>query len=220
MPFAISARPYFLAYNAATGEVHVDRVLEDGHGFDILLKGTWGAGWTHFMPYSLNGHPYFLAYNAATGEATFNAINESFLLAYNTEERLVTADHDLQAADVTASQIWVKFTKNGFWHFHAFLHDSGTMVGDSYAIGFIVDGDGHGATMTGTLGAKYSGPAVDNDRYISGYDPWIANNWPTILSAGFRFKLHTAPDVGSALESLIDTLIANGPQLIKLIGSL
>jgi hypothetical protein len=45
----------FLAYNAATGEVHFDRIHADGKGYDILMQSKWGPGWTHFIPCSVPG---------------------------------------------------------------------------------------------------------------------------------------------------------------------
>ena len=76
MPFALNDKPQLLAYNAATGEVHFDRLHDDAKGFDILWQSTWGKGWTHFMPFVLNAKPGFLAYNAATGEVHFDRIHD------------------------------------------------------------------------------------------------------------------------------------------------
>jgi hypothetical protein len=76
MPFTLNNKPHFIAYNSATGEVHFDRINDDGKGFAILVKSTWGTGWSQLMPFTLNNKPHFIAYNSATGEVHFDRIND------------------------------------------------------------------------------------------------------------------------------------------------
>ncbi len=123
---------------------------------------------------------------------------------------------DLSAGNVTASQIWIKISSNGEWQFHAYLHDSSTWYGDSYAIGFVFENDGHGAVMSGVLGADYSGPATNADRTISGIDPWIQGCWSKVKDMGVRFHLHVSDDPTSAFNSVLNDLKQYGPSLVTL----
>lgn len=123
---------------------------------------------------------------------------------------------DLSAGKIDATQIWIKISSDGSWQFHAHLHDNSTWYGDSYGLGFVFDGDGHGAVMTGTLGATYSGPAVTADRTIGGVDPWIEGCWNKAKDLGVHFHLHVSENPASCLGSVLNDLKKYGPALIAL----
>ncbi len=68
---------YFIAYNAATGEVHFDRVHADGKGYDLLSQTKWATGSSLLMPFvstfpvGLPPQAGLIAYNAKTGSVRF-----------------------------------------------------------------------------------------------------------------------------------------------------
>jgi len=74
----------FIAYNSTTGAATVNRIQNGGAGFDILWKGAWDPGWSHFMPfrYGSSGspvaYPFFVAYNSTTGKVNFCQLFDPF----------------------------------------------------------------------------------------------------------------------------------------------
>ncbi len=121
---------------------------------------------------------------------------------------------------VTASEIRVELFNDGQWKFHAHLHDSSTYYGDSFGIGFVFNGDGHGAAFSGELGTEFTGPARNYDGNIGGIDPWIEKFWHKASRTGLNFKLTVKENPLSALGSIKNALTEYGPTLVMLAGSL
>lgn len=78
MPFILNNKPHFIPYNSGTGEVHFDRINDDGKGFVIFKKTNLGKGWTQLIPYRYYDGVWkwmFTAHNSATGEVLFYRIH-------------------------------------------------------------------------------------------------------------------------------------------------
>jgi hypothetical protein len=82
MPFVLDGKTHFIAHNSTTGKVNFNCFHQppDGMseitGYDILIKSTWGKGWSQLMPFTLNKKPHFIAYNSTTGAVHFDRIND------------------------------------------------------------------------------------------------------------------------------------------------
>jgi hypothetical protein len=70
----LSGPPYLIAYSAKTGEVHFDKLNEDGRGISILSKGKWSK-WTHIDTFSIGSDRYLLVYNQFTGDVRFDRLS-------------------------------------------------------------------------------------------------------------------------------------------------
>jgi uncharacterized protein with LGFP repeats len=113
---------------------------------------------------------------------------------------------------LTISQIQVTFWNDGNWRFQVYLDDHSTFYGDAFAVGFIIDGDGHGASMSGTIGHGDS-----ESRNIKGTDPWIEKFWHKVRYAStLTFRSRVQDDVGGVAGSLFHDLVKYAPQFIAL----
>lgn len=124
---------------------------------------------------------------------------------------------NMSAGKIKSTEVFVEYSADGAWKFHAHLKDSSTYYGDYYAIGFVFEGDGHGRIMTGELGAKLSGPATSADRTVSGNDPWLRECWASGKNMGVRFRLIVDANPLSAFKSLESALKEYGGSLVLLL---
>jgi hypothetical protein len=121
------------------------------------------------------------------------------------------------ASDVTVGA-------NGLWHWNGNLHDNSTWYGDDYVFLFYfnkpLQGKSHlGAQLSGTLGAKYSGPAVDRQFDLSGINTDIAQNYGAYVGSGYHWKLSVAGDITQILKPIGEWLVQNGVQIVTLIAA-
>ncbi|WP_289022985.1 hypothetical protein [Desulfobacter postgatei] len=151
------------------------------------------------------------------GEVYWTPENGAKFNLYPVVKEEKKCNKNLSAGKVEASEIYVEIANDGSWLFHAYLHDDSTWYGDSYAIGFVFEGDGHGRIMTGVLGATYSGPAKSADRTCSGKDPWLESCWHRAKGMRVHFSLHVSEDPTSAFSSVEKALEKYGPALIAII---
>lgn len=100
-PFTVAGASHFLAYNTATGDIHLDKFIPDGS--QGIWSGKLAIGWTTLMPFTHQQTPHFVAYNSHTGAVQF----------YRTSA-------NLQGLDSVWAGLWGK----GFTHFHPFEIDS------------------------------------------------------------------------------------------------
>ncbi|MGE5140185.1 MAG: hypothetical protein ACM3JD_12040 [Rudaea sp.] len=132
---------------------------------------------------------------------------------YPTISDLKQASKSLETDKLTASQVQVTFWNDGKWRFHVYLDDSSTWYGDAFAIGFVIAGDGHGATMSGTIGAGDAEP-----REISGTDPWIEKNFHKVrYNSQLHFRMKVKGDLGGLVNSLVGDLVEYAPLFIALL---
>ena len=68
----VPAAPAFIAYNAATGGIHLDRPIPTGS--QSLLSATIAKGYTQLAVYSFEGHAHLLAHDGVSGKTGFYAI--------------------------------------------------------------------------------------------------------------------------------------------------
>lgn len=158
--------------------------------------------------------------NFEGGEIYWTPTSGTKINLYPVKSIVRNASRDLSSGHVTASEIRVELFNDGQWKFHAHLYDDSTYYGDGFGMGFVFDGDGHGAAFSGGLGAKYSGPARNFDGDIGGHDPWIEKFWHKASRAGLHFELKVEEDPLSALGTVKHALSEYGPSLVALAGSL
>lgn len=108
---------------------------------------------------------------------------------------------------------------DGSWSFYGSVHDNSFWYGDSWALGFVFGSTGHGATVSGTLGAELSGPAVDGNFKKSGKDPWISKNWPAVFTSGVFYTMNVDPDPIQLINGLISDLEKYGSTVVELAGA-
>lgn len=115
------------------------------------------------------------------------------------------------SSESVSARCEVRASSDGAWGFHCELHDSATIFGDNYAIGFSFDAPEHsGYVATGTLGSWFAG-TQDGKFDVGGTDPWIAANWQRAFAAGMHFRLYRSDNPLPALfQAAIDALFITG----------
>jgi hypothetical protein len=102
---------------------------------------------------------------------------------------------------------------SGLWMFNGHAHENG-LVGNNYAIGFVIDfrddqgnvpGALHEKSLSGTVAI---GGSRDDDFVVTGFDQRIADHWDQIKTARVLFHLHAATDPAQVLELLGESLVA------------
>lgn len=144
--------PSFLIYNKTTGDVHIDRVTNNGAGFEIGYAARWAPGWTNFTTFVLNKNSYLIAYNATTGEVhidrllpnnagieilwmgkwgtgwthlnTFSVNGSPALIAYNATTGLVHFDWISKNLQGTQTVTAMQWGK-GWTQFNTYTNDQG-----------------------------------------------------------------------------------------------
>jgi hypothetical protein len=108
---------------------------------------------------------------------------------------------------------------DGTWQFYGSLHDNSTWYGDNWSFGFVIGGTGHGAIASGSLGAEFSGPAVNGSFNMAGNDPWIAANWEQVYNASIHASLRVVGDVSGLVSAVAADLKTYGPAVVELVGA-
>jgi uncharacterized protein with LGFP repeats len=147
------------------------------------------------------------------GEIFWTPQSGTAIQLYPAASVLYECDRNLGNDKLTASQIKVTFWSDGKWRFQVYLNDDSTFYGDAFAIGFVIQGDGHGSSMTGTIGAGDSEP-----RHIGGTDPWIEKFWHKVrYGSTIQFRMKVSGDLSGLLGSLFDDLAKYAPAFIALL---
>ena len=97
--------------------------------------------------------------------------------------------------------------QNGTWAAKGDFHDGGLVLGDFFALDFLLDSDhGIGATLTGSI----LDPVESRHTSVSrnGNDPWLRDHWDRIATSGPTVLLHAAPAVGGLVTFVVIGIIA------------
>jgi hypothetical protein len=124
------------------------------------------------------------------------------------------------AGKVTVESASLTISSTGDWTWKGALHDSSTLFGDNWALGFAFDRLGHGSTTSGSLGATFSGPSADGGFTQSGTDPWLAANYAAASASTVTCSLHVEGDFGQLLNAVLEDLKAAADvaeQIIQLL---
>lgn len=111
---------------------------------------------------------------------------------------------------------------NGLWHWSGHMHDNSTWYGDDYDYLFFFgqatpDGKNLGMELQGSLGAEYSGPAVDCDINVSGLNTDIKQHFGGYADHGIGWHISVADDISQILKPVAEWLVANGIALALLL---
>jgi hypothetical protein len=115
---------------------------------------------------------------------------------------------------------WVEISANGDWHWHADLHDNSLWYGDNYAAAISMKGSTGVFTVTkqGTLGAKFSGPAVNSTIDEKGHDIWIYDNYFDIVNNSVSFSSKVDADFVQLLKAVGDDAIQSGKYIYNIVS--
>jgi hypothetical protein len=125
----------------------------------------------------------------------------------------------LSAGKVDFNGGTVLVRQDGYWQFYGSLHDNSTWYGDNYVVGFTIGDTGRYFAHGGSLGAKFSGPAVNATFDVHGVDPWIQQNWDLVVSSQIHYKLHVEGNPAALLSKFLDFVKEYGPKAAALIAS-
>ena len=125
------------------------------------------------------------------------------------------------AGKVTVESASLTISSTGDWTWKGALHDSSTLYGDNWALGFAFDRLGHGSTISGSLGATFGGPnKVKAALAQDGTDPWLAANYAAANASTVTCSLHVEGDLGQLVNAVLDDLKAAADvaeQIIQLL---
>jgi hypothetical protein len=117
----------------------------------------------------------------------------------------------------------IEFRSDGYWHWHAKLHDNGTLLGDSYLIAFefnlpksVPSAPGGqewvGAVDTGSVGAgddhevDQASDKPDQWHASSQPDPWLRDHYMDVIDRGFSDREYVNPDFGPVVKWFVDQI--------------
>jgi hypothetical protein len=75
MPFRRGSDAFYIAYDATSGHVAIDRINPHGRDVKTVFDANWTLGWTHLVPFESSGDLYYLAYKQGDGHVAIDKIN-------------------------------------------------------------------------------------------------------------------------------------------------
>ena len=110
---------------------------------------------------------------------------------------------------------------SGMVHWYGSLHDNSTWYGDDYTLAIVLhhktsNGQTLGQTESGTLGAKYSGPAIDGSFDHITVIPDIAAHYVDYANAGYSDHIWVCGDFGQIAAPVGKWLLENAPAIVAM----
>lgn len=187
--------PYYLLYDASTGDAHIGQVSVNCDTSLLTLgTGKLPAHLTHLMPFSFEGSPYLMTYNSAFEGVQFYQLGSD-------GKSITKIGDDSSGVPLAAGfSSLMPFSVNGSPYFLAYNSTFGTVEFDSFAF-VIGQGFVHGQTYTHTWlpGMTHFFTSPTNAQFICYSATTGGVDFDTISPSGPGFvpnqKLHWSPGV-------------------------